>query len=88
MISSFVEAYDFLKMKEKIQNYKKQHIKYKERFPSVYEITEEYYEQFKCNQITYYSQLQRYLRLRTVSESEGFTNSETLPMNIFLILEK
>ena len=51
MISSFVKKYDFLTMKKKIQKYKKNHIKYKERFPYVYEISEEYYEQFKCNHI-------------------------------------
>ena len=52
MISSFVKKYDFLKMKKKIQKYKKKHIKYKEHFPYVYEISEEYYEKFKCNILT------------------------------------
>jgi len=51
MISSFVKKYDFLKMKKKIQRFKKKHIKYQERFPFVYEISEEYYEQFKSNPI-------------------------------------
>ena len=31
-------------MKKKIQKYKKKHIKYKTKFPPVYEISEEYYE--------------------------------------------
>jgi len=31
-------------MKKKIKIYKDEHIKYKERFPSVYEISDEYYE--------------------------------------------
>ena len=51
MIQSFVEEYDFLTMKKKIKIYKDEHIKYKERFPSVYEISDEYYEQFKRNRI-------------------------------------
>lgn len=49
MIQSFIKKYDFQKMKKKIQKYKKKHIKYMERFTPVYEISQEYYEQFKCN---------------------------------------
>ena len=49
MISGFVKKYDFIKMKKKIQKYKKSHIKYKEKFPPVYEISDEYYESFKSN---------------------------------------
>ena len=71
MISSFVKKYDFLKMKKKIQKFKKKHIKYQERFPFVYEISEEYYEQFKSNPIVI-----KRLYLKAISTPETVSRKE------------
>lgn len=76
MISSFVKKYDFLKMKKKIQKYKKKHIKYKEHFPYVYEISEEYYEKFKCNILT----------LKVISR--GIQNQRKLPKEKDSLIQK
>lgn len=69
MINCFVKKYDFLKIKKKIQKYKKKHIKYQERFPYVYEISEEYYESFKGN--CYYF-IKRFILLELFRTKDSF----------------
>ena len=49
MISDFVKKNDYLKIKKKVLKYKRDGIDCKAKFPLVYEISEEYYEEFKSS---------------------------------------